>query len=307
MENEISQVDIPQAEYSGQITIGDMVFTCSVLSDGTRILTQTDFMKGMGMYYSGWIAKNRPQEQSADLPHFLSFKSIIPFIDRHLGNLQSIVVKYKTPGGSTANGIKAEIIPKICEVWLDADKSGKLGARQKKIAQKAEILIRALAHIGIIALVDEATGFQDKRVKNALETILNKFLLEEAKKYEVTFPLQLYKEWFRLNNWEWRPENAQKRPKILGKWTNQYIYARMAPHLLEELKRRNPKNEKGNLKDKHFQYLTDDIGEPRLREFFGGHLALAKATTTWKKYIRLVERAYPQFGDQFALFEDEED
>ena len=46
--------EIPKAEYTGEITIGDMTFPCSVLSDGTRILTQSDFMTGMGMYYSGW-------------------------------------------------------------------------------------------------------------------------------------------------------------------------------------------------------------------------------------------------------------
>ena len=44
--------DVPQSAYTGDLEIGDMVFPCSVLSDGTRILTQSDFMKGMGMYYS---------------------------------------------------------------------------------------------------------------------------------------------------------------------------------------------------------------------------------------------------------------
>src|ERR1700689_2062586 len=72
--------ELPRAEYTGKLTIGDMIFPCSVLSDGTRILTQSDFMKGMGMYYSGWVAKNRtPEEQSAEVPHFLSFKSLKPF------------------------------------------------------------------------------------------------------------------------------------------------------------------------------------------------------------------------------------
>ena len=58
----------PQAMYSGVLKIGDMEFPCSVLSDQSRILTQSDFMEGMGMYYSGWVSKHGP----ADLPHFLS-------------------------------------------------------------------------------------------------------------------------------------------------------------------------------------------------------------------------------------------
>lgn len=87
-----------------------MSFPCSVLSDGTRVLTQTDFMTGMGMYYSGWVANNRSEEDAAaDVPHFLSFKTLKPFVDKHLGDLQSIVVKYRTEKGGVAHGIKADI------------------------------------------------------------------------------------------------------------------------------------------------------------------------------------------------------
>lgn len=297
---------IQQAEYVGEIKIGDLTFPCSVLSDGTRILTQSDFMNGMGMYYSGWVSQNKPSDQSADIPHFLAFKTLTPFINRHLGGLQSIDVKYRTQKGTIAKGIKAEIIPKICEVWIDADEETNLGVRQKKIAAKARQLMRALAYVGIIALIDEATGYQDVRIKGALEKILNRYLLPGAKQYRVTFPLELYKEWFRLNGWEWKIENAQKRPGVLGRWTNKYIYDRMMPNLLERLEEKNPKTEKGYRKHKHFQFLTDDIGEPKLREFFGGHIALARATTTWRKYISLVEKAYPITGDQIKIFCEED-
>ena len=65
---------LPVAEYPGIIKIADLEFQCAVLSDGkTRLITQSDFMEAMGMYYSGWIAKNRPEEdRAADVPHFLS-------------------------------------------------------------------------------------------------------------------------------------------------------------------------------------------------------------------------------------------
>ena len=114
----------PQAMYSGILKIGDMSFPCSVLSDQSRILTQTDFMRGMGMYYSGWVAKHGP----AELPHFLSFKSLKPFVDKNLGDMQSITMKYRTERGSLADGIKAETIPKICDVWIDAKEHGGLGS-----------------------------------------------------------------------------------------------------------------------------------------------------------------------------------
>ncbi|WP_434782864.1 hypothetical protein [Ferrovum myxofaciens] len=41
--------------------VTDQEIPCAVLEDGTRVLTQSDFMEAMGMYYSGWIAKNTPQ------------------------------------------------------------------------------------------------------------------------------------------------------------------------------------------------------------------------------------------------------
>ena len=103
-----------------------------------------------------------------------------------------------------------------------------------RVITQSEILVRSLAQLGITALVDEATGYQDVRVKDALQQIFDQLLLDEAKKYKVTFPLELYKQWFRLNDWQWKPENAQKRPGVIGKWTNKYIYERMAPGLLKE-------------------------------------------------------------------------
>src|SRR2546422_546744 len=64
--------NIPTATHAGEVRIGDMCFPCSVLSDGTRILTQSDFMSGMGMYYSGWVGNHKAKDHSsADIPHFL--------------------------------------------------------------------------------------------------------------------------------------------------------------------------------------------------------------------------------------------
>jgi hypothetical protein len=217
---------IPRADHVGEIQIGDMHFPCSVLSDGTRILTQTDFMEGMGMYYSGWVAQSKAKNESyADTPHFLAFKSLGPFISKHLGDLRSITVKYRTKERNRlAHGIKAEIIPKICEVWLDADKEGKLRSRQKQIAQKAEFIIRALAHTGIIALIDEATGYQEVRDRHALQEILDKYLRKEFAAWAKCFPEAFYRHIFRLRHWEWKGMKVN-RPQIVAHYTKDLIYS----------------------------------------------------------------------------------
>jgi len=90
---------LPQTTHVGTLKLIDVEIPCAVLEDGTRVLTQSNFMSAMGMYYSGWIANNAPSNQdivSAEIPHFLAQKSLIPYINKRLGHLQNIVLKYKT-------------------------------------------------------------------------------------------------------------------------------------------------------------------------------------------------------------------
>ncbi len=292
---------IPQTAYSGKLVIGDLSFPCSVLSDGTRILTQSDFMKGMGMYYSGWVAKNRPAaDAAADVPHFLSFKSLKPFVDKHLGDLQSIIVKYRTERGSVAHGIKAEIIPKICDVWMDAEEHGSLGARQKQIAAKAKLLMRALAHVGIIALVDEATGFQRDRASDALATILEAFIAKELQPWVRTFPDDFYEQLFRLKGLDF-PRDTVKRPQYFGHLTNDIVYSRIAPGVLEELKRTTPKTPSGRLKTHLHRRMTPDLGHPKLREHMASVVTAMKLSDDYADFKRKLDRIHPRYNETMAL------
>lgn len=296
--------DLPVAEYTGTLKIGDLEFPCAVLSDGkseTRVLTQSDFMTGMGMYYSGWVAKNMSAEdEAAGLPHFLAFKSLKPFVERHLGDLQSIIVKYRTTGGGIAHGIKAEIIPKICDVWLDADEHGQLGSRQKQVAAKAKIVMRALAHVGITALVDEATGFQSVRARDALAKILEAFVQAELKKWVRTFPAEFYQELCRLRNVAYPPPNM-KLPAYFGHLTNNIVYDRLAPGVKDELKRVTPRDAKGKHKQKLFQRLTDDVGNPKLREHLASVVTLMKISDSYDGFEALLNRALPRWSDNLPL------
>lgn len=292
--------DVPRAEWTGQLTIGNMVFPCSVLSDGTRILTQSDFMKGMGMYYSGWVARNREvTEDSAEMPHFLAFKSIKPFVDKHLGDLQSIILKYRTATGGIAHGIKAEIIPKLCEIWLDAEETITLGKRQKEIAAKAKIVMRSLAHVGIIALVDEATGYQEIRPRDALQAYLEKIVSKQLAAWAQKFPEEFYKNIYQLKNWPWSGM-SKNRYSVVAHYTNNLIYERIAPGLRNELERKNPKNEKGYRPAKHHQWLTEDVGNPMLAQHLHSivmfqRLAIASGFG-WNRFVKMVDQVLPKMG-----------
>lgn len=303
--------DILKATHEGEFKLGELKLKVAVLSNEQRIINQSTVFQAFGRPIRGSRdIKNDGDQSSGKLPGLIDANNLKPFISEDLEQV-IIPIKYLDKSGRQIQGYDSTILAHICEVYLDADKAIKkngtsvLTAKQKPNAVASERLSRVLMRISLIALIDEATGFQDVRMKDALEKIADQMLLASAKKYEVTYPLELYKQWFRLNDWEWKPENAQKRPGVIGTWTNKYIYERMADGLLAKLETRNPKNEKGYRQHKHFEFLTEDIGEPKLREFFGGLIALARASSSWKRYIELVERAYPIPGDQMKLDTDE--
>ncbi len=106
------------------------------------------------------MRRKDPKSSVHNVPLYLAFKNLEPYIISHLGEVRELAVRYRTDTGKVAHGIRAEIIPNICDVWLDAQEDGVLGERQEKIADKAQIIMRGLAHVAIISLVDEATGYQ---------------------------------------------------------------------------------------------------------------------------------------------------
>ncbi len=278
------------------LKIGGKEIQCYVLDDETRVLTQASFLEALGRHRKANVRKKGGEER---LPAILQGKAINPFISQELIE-KSVPVKFKTDRGATASGYRAETLPMVCEVYLKARDANALPANQKHVAIQAEILIRALAHVGIIALVDEATGYQEVRARRALEEILDKFISTELRKWAKTFPDEFYEEMFRLRGWQYVPWSVA-RPSVVGKYTNDLVYERLAPGVLEELKRITPKDNKGRHKHRLFQRLTEDIGHPRLREHLSAVIALMKASNKWDQFYRGLQRALPKYGEQMRL------
>jgi len=104
-------------------------------------------------------------------PPFLAPSNLKPFISKELLG-STTAVPFRTAGGRRGYGYRAELLPKVCAVYLEARDAGELLPSQQHIAERAEILIRGLAAVGIIALIDEATGYQRLREERALAVIL---------------------------------------------------------------------------------------------------------------------------------------
>jgi len=95
---------------------------------------------------------------------------------------------------------------------MDANRANVLGRRQKLIAERAEILLRGLAHVGIIALIDEATGYQTIRDREALQAILDAYLRKELAAWAKRFPDEFYEQMFRLRGWRWKGMKVNRPP-----------------------------------------------------------------------------------------------
>lgn len=294
--------DVPEATHIGELQIGNLALPCAVLPDGTRVISQGGVATAFGPVTGGWQMRKRAADENAgDLPPFLVAGSLKPYISSELRALVSSPRKYRDPrGGPVRQGIEASLLPKICEVWLQARDADALTKIQIPVAERANILMRGLAHTGIIALVDEATGYQRDRARDALATILEAFIAKELQAWVKTFPTDYYQEIFRLRGLDY-PTDSVKRPQYFGVLTNDIVYKRLAPGVLEELKRVTPKSESGRPKAKYFQSLTSNTGYPKLREHLGSVVTIMKLSNSWDDFIEKLNRLHPRFGDTLEL------
>ncbi len=277
------------------LRIGNVEIPCYVLEDGKRVLVKSGLYSALNMS-SGGSGKTTTTKGEDRLTKFLGTNALKSYVSKDLYNRTTNPIKFKIPSGGEAAGFEATILADICEVVLEARKEGTLNSQQKHIAAQCEILVRSFAKVGIIALVDEATGYQYIRTRQALAEILEMFISDEKLKWAKTFPDDFYANLFRLRGWRYHPISV-KRPILVGKLTNDIVYERLAPGVLDELKKKNPKDVKGRRKSKFFQWLTDDIGNPKLREHIFAVTALMKAASTWADFKRMIQRALPPWKD----------
>lgn len=287
--------NIPVATHLGELKIGDLALSCAVLADGTRVISQGAIMTAFGPVTGGWQMRKRVADgHPGERPPFLVASSLKDFIPEDLRTLVSNPTKYRDPrGGPIRVGHEATLLPKICEVWLRARDAKKLTKIQLPVADRADILMRGLAYTGIIALVDEATGYQRDRAKDALAEILEAFIAKELRPYLPTFPTEYYEQTFRLRGLDY-PRDSVKRPQYFGILTNDIVYKRLAPSVLEELKRVTPKLESGRHKDKLFQRLTENKGYPKLTEHLGAVVTMMTLSDDWHSFMETLDRLRPR-------------
>ena len=245
--------------YEGILDLAGIEIPCYVLDDGTRILSGRKMQEALKIV----DVEDGKQTAGTRLNRYLEQKTLEPFIykGRDQDHFKPIIC-YR--GTQKINGYEATLLADLCDAFLEARKHISLSPRQTIIAEQCEVLIRAFAKVGITALVDEATGYQYEREKDELQQILRKYISEELLPWQKRFPDIFYKELFRLNGWDYTVKGIQKRPGVVGTWTNKLVYEQLPQGVLDELRNNVPKSETGNPTARFHQLLTDDIGSPHL-------------------------------------------
>lgn len=295
--------DAAVATHEASIKLGELEIECAVLEDGRRVISERAMTRAFGGRRGGshW---QRLKKGGANLPVYLSATNYSPFISNDLALALSSPIKYKTLNGTIANGLDATLLPKVCNVLLSARDVDALHKSQFSLAAQADIIMRGLAEVGIVALIDEATGFQRERAHDALSKILEAFIAKELQPWVKTFPDEFYEELFRLRGLDY-PTDTVKRPQYFGHLTNDIVYKRLAPAVLDELKRTTPKTPKGRPKDHLHRRLTPDLGHPKLREHMASVITAMKLSNDYDDFRAKLDRLHPRYGETIELdFED---
>lgn len=288
-----------KATHTGELKIGNVNILCHVLENGTRVISGNAIQRSLGY----------PKSASGMTWRNLVDSKLMNFLSEETVDKLENPIKFDRvgKGGSVPDtyGYDAAVLIDICDAILSASKVENLLTKSQQVqAHFAEVLIRSVAKVGLVALIDEATGYQEVRDKKALQAILDKYLAKELAAWAKRFPDDFYKEMFRLRGWKFDP-NSVARPGVVGRYTLDLIYERLAPGLLEELEQKNPRNTSGNRMSRHHQWLSSDVGHPALSQHLHAIIGFMKLADSWEQLINMVDKVYPKKGTQInLLYED---
>lgn len=261
------------------LIIGDTSLECYVLEDGTRVFSGNGLQKALKFPASAGGAALVKMLNTNNLQERLSSDIINKLQNRK---------QFLRPGAggklSTTYGYDATLLIDICNLLIEANHNNILTPRQVEYARTAQVIVSSVAKVGIIGLIDEVTGYQYNREKDELQKILKAYISEELLPWQKRFPDVFYKELFRLNGWDFTVNGIKKRPGIIGKWTNMFIYEELPNGILDELKKKTPKSESGNRTNRYHQLLTLDIGEPNLEKQINKVITLFQVSDNMKQF-----------------------
>jgi hypothetical protein len=281
--------------------VGDLDLDCYVLADGRRVFHKRGMAKALGMKSGGGNVFLRAVQR----------KGLGSKIKANLLKKIESPIVFKPLTQDLAHGYEAEVLVEICRAIIKAEEDGVLHSTQSDLAAQAKILLNAFAKVGVTALIDEATGFQQVRSPDALRVLVQQYVEEERREWEKQFPNEYYDELNRLYGSKKMTTTGsgaviQNRPQHFAKFTRSYVYQPLANGaVLEELDRLNPKIDKKGTRNARFhQHLKEGYGIEKMKRQLGEVLTLIKVSDSVLQFKRLFVRRFGS-GERQMSFLDE--
>jgi hypothetical protein len=303
--------DLPQASHDGPLPIGDAVLAAAVLPSGKRLLSQGTFLRALGRSRTPKAGTGGLSTVDG-LPFFLQAEALRPFITDEL-RLSTTPIIFRFKSGHRAVGYDALLLPLVCQVYqhLHASITERLTGGDMTAISQAKRTYNQYRHIiaacntlesgfakrGIIAMVDDATGYRGDKLKEDVLRVIAAYMSPNLLGWTRKFEPEFFEEIYRLHGWEYKPGSI-KHPQYTGTFITKYVYEPLPPGVLEEMKTRLPKNESGNRRAKLWQTLSIDTGIPHLDRQRRDILVLMRLSADKDEFVQHFERL---FGKQLQL------
>ncbi|WP_394125204.1 P63C domain-containing protein [Psychrobacter nivimaris] len=286
------------ATHKGVMHIGGIDLECYVLEDGRRVFNKKGMAKAIGLKSDGGNSFMRT----------IGRKGLGSEIDDRLQNSIENPILLNYLRSDPNHAYEADVLVEVCKAIKRAHDAGKLTSTQKDLYYQSVAILNAFAKIGVVALIDEATGYQTERSPDALRLLVQQYLEEEKREWQKEFPDEFYRELNRIygsQSTATRKSGAIviNKPQHFAKFTRSYVYEPLENGaVLEELDKLNPKiDDKGNRKNRFHQHMTEEYGVEKLRLQMREVLTLLKISDTITEFKRMFKKRFPQSGDQMDL------
>lgn len=288
---------LPKVTHKGILKIADVEIPCFVLDDGRRVITGRGLTAAIGMKGRGQgvarITGHRMLSSNENKSLSVAIENPIKFI----GGSPKV--------GVPSDGFEATVLQELCEAILVAnDKKILTTPQEERYLAFANMLIRAFARVGIVALVDEVTGYQEIRPRDALQAYLDKIISKELAAWAKKFPDEFYENIYKLRGWPWSGM-SKNRFSVVAHYTRDLVYERLGDGILDELEKKSPKSDSGSRKNKLHQWLTDDVGNPMLSQHLHSIVMIQRLAIAngygWNKFVKMVDQVMPKKGGTLEL------
>ena len=285
--------ELPEAQYPGVLNFGGTEIPVYVLSNGQRVIARvaaTEYLSDI--------------KRGGDLESYIRVASLQPFLnlDAVLARMVTFKLKDVEMLPQEVKGLPSDVFIEICQAYvrgLEASKEENSAVtftvKQEQIAIRAGMFLAACAKVGLDALIDEATGYQSVRQEDALRIKLRLYLEEEMRKWEKTFPDQLWEQFGRLTNWKGR---LHQRPKYWGNLVMDLIYQYLDPDVAEWLRKNAPNPMKGQ---NYHQWLSGQYGLKRLIEHIWKVIGIANTCQDIEELRYKMAEIFGKKGLQYQL------